>query len=263
MQVVIFVSNDNLSDLLLSKLRLLFTSFKLVNIDDTVNVFDLENKFSKNKTYFLDLCNCVKSKELLAFLSSTLTSTCYDLKYLFRSYFHFKYEGKFFDLLKLNSLRKITSHEIKIYNRSVDHTIEFLKGFPILFKSYDKNIQSKIALNRQSFDDLFRYFLDSDHGFVLTQNNDNQDFLECVFKDKKLVCVYTENHLVSDAILNKSIKSNLNIISSHLPMGILTFRLVKTDEDYYFSEFNFGLKPKFIELSEVSDIAKLINLELL
>jgi len=261
MQLVIFVSNQNFSDFLLNKLKNFFNDFKLINIDDPLNVFDLQKYFLNRKIYVLDLCNTVKSHELITFLVSSSSITCFDLKFLFRSYFHFKYSGKFFDLLDLKNVKKITSHEIMIYNRSVEHTIELLNGFPIIFKSYDDQDEKLVAIDRKSFDLFYSQFFELDSGFYLSQNHNEDDFLECVFKDKKLLYVYNANKIILESNLDKDILNSLNVLSKQLPVGVITFKMVKTQNEYFISSFNFGINTLFIEIADLNDFRKIINLE--
>ena len=261
MQFVVFISDKISTKVLHENLKNTFTDLKVVNIDDSIEVFELENFFKDNEVYFLDLCNSVKSKELICFLLSQKSKTCFDLKYMYRSYFHFKYAGKFFELLNLKSLKRITSYEIKIYNRSHDHTFDLLGGFPIFFDLLNEESPRKIANSREEFDQIYLGLKDLNAEFVLSQHHESKEFLECIFKDQKVHMIFDNESVKDLTTINDSLINNLNILSKNIPNEVITFKLVKKNDKYIFDEFHFGVSSIFMSIADNKQINQILNLE--
>jgi len=261
MQFVVFISDEISTKVLNESLKNTFTYLKVVNINDKFDVFELENYFKQNEVYFLDLCNSVKSKELICFLLSVKYKTCFDLKYMYRSYFHFKYAGKFFELLNLKSLKRITSHEIKIYNRSHDHTIDLLGGFPIFFDLLNEASTRKIAKSKEEFDQIYLNLNDRNAEFVLSHDHNAEEFLECIFKDQKVFLIYDNQSIKDLTSINDSLMNDLDILSKNIPNEVITFKLVKKNDKYIFDEFHFGVSSIFISVADTKQINQILNLD--
>ena len=257
MQLVIFVSNQVVSDLLLSKLDLIFNNFELINIDDSINPIFLESKFKNKKVYFIDLVNNIKSKHLLSFIVSNNSLSCFDFKYLFRNNLHFKYSGRFFTLLELKSLRKVSFHEIKIYNRSSDHTLDLLNGLPVIFKPYNNEFEPKTAYTLDQFKDIYNQLISQKSEFLLTEFHDSFDFIEFVVKSNQIKFAYNQNQKIT--ILPEEIKGNMLTLASKLPNQIMTIKMVKSNDNYVFDSFSFGINAKFLEFFEESEVYELLD----
>lgn len=261
MQFVVFVSDKVLSDVLVSKLNLLFDDFRIVNIDQKFSVFELEQDFRNNKIYFLDLVNSRKSRDLIAFVLSQKTETCYNLDYFNRTNYHFKYSGKFFNLLNLKSLKSITSNEILIYNRSKEHTIDLLKGYPIIFDTFNSDNSKEIACDETSFNNLYQKFFALNENFILLENHNPDEFLECVIQDNTPIYLYDDSKILNFSDIDPKVFKDLQIFAKQIPKGILTCKLVKLQDDYAFANFCFGLNAKFFTLYDIANIQNILNLK--
>ena len=129
----VVVLNDSINtESNLNKLNSLFENLYIINIDNDLNVFEIKEFLGDKDSFVIDFVNSSKSRSLLNFVvKNSKHKSFFDLVHLFRSYSHFKFGGKFFNLIEVPFLKVITKKEKEISNFTSSQLLEFFDNHPV------------------------------------------------------------------------------------------------------------------------------------
>ena len=252
----VVVLNDSINtESNLNKLNSLFENLYIINIDNDLNVFEIKEFLGDKDSFVIDFVNSSKSRSLLNFVvKNSKHKSFFDLVHLFRSYSHFKFGGKFFNLIEVPFLKVITKKEKEISNFTSSQLLEFFDNHPVgIFMSESDEFVS-ICNDSQDLDKVSSDLLDKDYYY--SEVCDIKNELAVIVSNDS---IYRVCNLENSLDLEPKVLDYVKNIQNHLPNGIWTMVFCNTSEGHKIKYLRIGINKWILNNLNSDELNSLIN----